>query len=248
MSELRRLLLVLSLLTVGLWAATPAARPGSQEEPRSKDINRIQESITTLSELANVEEDGIPKALLKDADGIVVIPSLVKGGFVVGAEHGRGVMSARNRATSTWSVPIFVTMTGGTIGWQIGVQAVDLVLLIMNRSGVDSLLDDKFTLGGELSVAAGPVGRTVTAATDAKVNSQILAYSRAKGLFAGATLNGAALHPDGDANRSFYGRTADIRALLNEPSVPPRIPAIVAEWRSSLTQLAGLPTSARRIE
>jgi lipid-binding SYLF domain-containing protein len=237
----------MSLFAVGLWVATPAARPVSQE-PRYKDINRIQEAITTLSELTNVEEDGIPKSLLKDADGIVVIPSLVKGGFVVGAEHGRGVMSARNRSTSTWSVPIFVTMTGGTIGWQIGVQSVDLVLLIMNRSGVDSLLDDKFTLGGELSVAAGPVGRTVTAATDAKVNSQILAYSRAKGLFAGATLNGAALHPDGDANRSFYGRTADIRALLNEPSVPPQIPAIVAEWRSSLTQVAGLPTSTRRIE
>jgi lipid-binding SYLF domain-containing protein len=130
---------------------------------------------------------------------------------------------------------MFVSMTGGSIGWQIGVQSVDLVLLVMNPRGVASLLEDKFTLGGTASVAAGPVGRSAEAATDAQLTSQILAYSRAKGLFAGATLEGAALHPDKDANRGFYGEAVDIRGLLKDSRVDPAMPTAITGWQRLLS-------------
>ncbi len=184
-------------------------------------------------------DDNIPQSLIDRAEAIVVIPSLVKGGFVIGAKHGRGIMSARDPETRAWSLPTFVTMTGGSIGWQIGLQQVDLVLLVMNRSGVDSLLDDKFTFGGVLSATAGPVGRSAEAATDAKITSQILAYSRAQGLFAGATFEGAALHPDEDANTAFYGTAIDPRVLLTDATVDPDMPAIVAQWKTYLDSFKG---------
>ncbi len=136
-----------------------------------------------------------------------MIPSLVKGGFIVGAQHGRGIMSVRDRETNKWSAPGFVALTGGSIGWQIGVQAVDLVLLVMNREGVKDLLDNEFKLGANASVAAGPVGRQGEASTDASLSAQILAYSRAKGLFAGLALEGASLRIDRDAIERLYGRS-----------------------------------------
>ena len=172
----------------------------------SEEMERIDKSIAVLRDLTSAPDNGIPQYLLERAEGIVVIPNLVKGGFVIGAKHGTGVFSARDRSRNTWSEPGFVHMTGGSIGWQIGVESTDLVLLVMNRAGVDDLLKDKFTLGGSLSVAAGPVGRSGDAATDAKVSAQILAYSRSKGLFAGATLEGSAVHADDSDNEAFYGR------------------------------------------
>lgn len=135
-----------------------------------------------------------------------VLATLVKGGFVMGAEHGKGLMSVRNRTTNQWSAPAFVAMTGGSVGWQIGLQSTDLVLVVMNRDGVDDLLRSEFTLGVNASVAAGPVGRTAEASTDALAGAKILAYSRARGLFAGASIEGASLRSDDKANERFYGR------------------------------------------
>jgi lipid-binding SYLF domain-containing protein len=134
-------------------------------------------------------------------------------------------------------------MTGGSIGWQIGVESVDVVLLVMNRDGVDQLLEDRFTLGGSLSLAAGPLGRSGEAATDAQVTAQILAYSRASGLFAGATLEGAGLHADGDANRAFYGARSDLRDIIgSEPSVS--APAAAKAWRDGLRALTAVEAGA----
>jgi lipid-binding SYLF domain-containing protein len=202
--------------------------------PPADERARIESSIAVLKELTTASDNDIPQSLLEKADGIIVIPTLVKGGFIVGAKHGRGILSAREAGSRQWSLPLFVTMTGGSIGWQIGLQSVDLVLLVMNDRGVASVLDDKFTVGGTLSIAAGPVGRAAEASTDAKLNSGILAYSRAKGLFAGATLEGASLHPDKDANRDFYGATVDIRALVHATRVDPVMPAAVREWHDLL--------------
>jgi lipid-binding SYLF domain-containing protein len=210
------------------WAQTPATAD-------SDEAKRITESITVLRELSGAPDRQIPEHLLARAEAIVVIPTLIKGGFVIGAKHGKGIISTRDRATNTWSNPAFVTMTGGSIGWQIGVESVDLVLLVMNRRGVDDLLEDRFTLGGSLSVAAGPVGRSGEASTNAQVSAQILAYSRSKGLFAGATLEGAGLRQDNDANKRMYN-VSSLRDVLAGKGGP-TAPAAAAAWRSAVKSL-----------
>ena len=208
---------------------------GATQNPKD-EIERVEKSIATLNQLTSAPDDGIPQYLLDRAEAIVVIPNLVKGGFIVGAKHGKGVISTRNRAANQWSAPAFINMSGGTIGWQIGAESVDLVLLVMNPKGVGQLLEDRFTMSGEMAVAAGPVGRNATAATNAQANAQILAYSRAKGLFAGATLEGAALHSDKDSNRAMYG-VDDVKGVLASKK-DGEAPAVVASWRETLKRLA----------
>jgi lipid-binding SYLF domain-containing protein len=214
------------------------AHPLTASKTSSDEVERLQNSIAVLHDLTSSPDRAIPRHLLERSEAIVVIPTLIKGGFIVGAKHGRGVMSSRDNASRSWSSPAFVTMTGGTIGWQIGLESVDLVLLVMNRKGVEDLLEDKFTLGGTASVAAGPVGRSADATTDAKLSSQILAYSRANGLFAGATLEGAALHGDKDANQAFYGTSTGVRAIVmsHERGQAPKIADV---WCDTLAALAG---------
>lgn len=231
---------------VGLAALVGLGGPGFMlAQDASDEIERIQKSIVVLRELTSAPEDAIPQYLLERAEAIVVIPSLVRGGFVIGAKHGKGVISVRDRSSNSWSPPAFMNMTGGSIGWQIGAEAVDVVLLVMNKKGVDELLEDRFTLGGELSVAAGPVGRSAAAATNAQVSSQILAYSKAKGLFAGATLEGAALHEDKDANRAFYGRAMTARGILAERAALSTVPPAAATWRDTLQRLT-MPKAGSR--
>jgi lipid-binding SYLF domain-containing protein len=232
----------LPLVALAAVVAVPlalAARPASPGD----EIDRVQKSIDTLKALTTSPDDGIPQRLLAKADAVVVIPSLVKGGFVIGAKHGRGVMSARDRS-GAWSAPAFVKLTGGSIGWQIGVESVDLVLLVMNPDGVDTLLADKFTFGGNLSATAGPVGRAADAGTDGKITSQILAYSRAKGLFAGATFEGAALRGDDDSNEAFYGAPTTIREVM-DLKAPIKMPSIGNTWRELVTHLTSGNTTAR---
>ncbi|HYN08849.1 MAG TPA: lipid-binding SYLF domain-containing protein [Vicinamibacterales bacterium] len=215
-----------------------SARQATQQSKDNRDeVELVQKSMDVLRELTKVPEDGIPKELLARAEGIVVIPSLLKGGFIIGAKHGKGVLSAKNKSSGAWSPPAIVKMTGGSIGWQIGVESVDLVLLVMNRNGIEQLLQDKFTIGGELSVAAGPVGRNAQAGTNAQANAGILAYSRSKGLFAGATLEGAALRADGDDNQALYGRELSLKEIALENAPKTRAPAIVETWRGMLKSL-----------
>ncbi|MGE5837276.1 MAG: lipid-binding SYLF domain-containing protein, partial [Acidobacteriota bacterium] len=220
--------------------AAPAFSQKAQDT-KSKDnrdeVELVQKSMDVLRDLTKVPEEGIPRDLLNRAEGIVVIPSLVKGGFIVGAKHGKGLMSSKT--SSGWSAPAVVKMTGGSIGWQIGVESVDLVLLVMNKNGIDQLLQDQFTIGGDLSVAAGPVGRNASAGTNAQANAGLLAYSRAKGLFAGATLEGAALHSDNDDNEAMYGREIGVKEIVRDNAPNTRGPAIVATWQNFLGSLTG---------
>lgn len=204
------------------------------------DAERLRKSMAVLEALGRAPDDAIPEHILARAHAIVVIPTLVKGGFVVGAEHGRGVMSVRRRDTGTWTLPAFVAMTGGSIGWQVGVQSTDLVLLVMNADGVDDLLRSAFTLGADASIAAGPLGRDAQAATDATMNAKILAYSRAKGLFAGVSVQGSSLRDDRDANRDFYGADQSARDVFAMPATATSPPAATA-WIELLQALA--PTS-----
>ena len=201
---------------------------------QTNEQKRVTDAVAVLETLVRAPDQGIPEHILDRAEAIVVIPSLVKGGFIIGAQHGRGVMSVRDRANNRWSAPGFIALTGGSIGWQIGVQSVDLVLLVMNREGVKELLDNEFKLGANASVAAGPVGRQGEASTDASLNAQILAYSRAKGLFAGLSLEGASLRVDRDANKDFYGATISTEEMVRGIT---KTTPIGSQWTATLARL-----------
>ena len=183
------------------------------DEPReSKASDRVQAAADVLNEIQSAPDSGIPEEVLGRAECVAVVPSMLKGGFIVGAKYGRGVASCRT--PKGWSTPAFFTVTGGSFGFQIGGQAVDLVMLIMNNEGMQHLLSSQFALGADASVAAGPVGRHAEGNTDWKMRAQVLTYSRARGIFAGATLNGAVMKQDKDSTREFYGHMVTFKAAL----------------------------------
>jgi lipid-binding SYLF domain-containing protein len=181
-------------------------------QDRAEVLNRLTDSGKVLTELTNAPDQGIPENVLAEAKCVAIVPDMVKGGFVIGAQHGRGVATCRT--SNGWTAPAFFTLTGGNWGAQIGAESVDLVMLFMNDQGMNQLLQSNWKIGGEASAAAGPVGREASANTDWKLRSQILTYSRTRGLFAGLTLNGANVRQDDDSTRSFYGKDYDFRTLL----------------------------------
>ena len=178
---------------------------------KKSDIEKLNEAATVLTELRNTPENGIPDSIWNKARCVVVIPGLKKGGFIIGGEHGTGVLSCRNG--NAWGPPVFMEMTKGSIGLQAGISSTDLVLVVMNESGADKLLRNKVTLGTDASIAAGPVGRTASAATDAQLSAEMLSYSRSKGLFAGIDLSGGSLNPDTSRNERAYGTNASARDI-----------------------------------
>lgn len=171
----------------------------------SDETKRINDAVLVLQDIMAAGDKAAPQSIMEKAAGIAVFPSLLKGGFVVGGQRGHGVLSVRSKKDGTWSAPAFLTITGGSIGAQIGGQAIDLILVVQNDRGLEQLVKNQFKLGAEAGVAAGPVGREAAAATDIQMRAQILSYSRARGLFAGITLNGATIRQDRDANERFYG-------------------------------------------
>lgn len=181
--------------------------------PNTKEgASQATKAAKVLSEIMATPDKGIPSDLLDKAECVMVFPSVVKGGFIFGAQGGRGVASCRTK--TGWSAPAYFEIKGGSVGLQIGGQATDFVLLIMNESGMKSLLSDKFELGGEGSVAAGPVGRTASASTDAKMDAQILSYSRSKGLFGGISLKGSVISPDKSDMEGTYGKGVKAQTVL----------------------------------
>ena len=182
---------------------------------------RLAVSADVFNEIMSAPDRGIPQDLLAKAECVIVIPGMKKGAFVVGAEYGRGFAECRSSSGGGWGAPGAVKIEGGSLGAQIGGSSTDVVMLVMNRRGMDRLMGDKFTLGADASVAAGPVGRTANAETDAKMSAEILAWSRAKGLFAGIALNGASLRPDEDTNAELYGKKVGNREVLNGELPPP---------------------------
>jgi lipid-binding SYLF domain-containing protein len=186
------------------------------DEKEKKDTNkaedRIRAAATVLDEIESAPDTGIPEEVLGSAECVAVVPSLLKGGFIVAANYGRGVASCRT--ATGWSAPAFLFTSGGSVGFQIGGQAIDLVMLIMNKDGMRNLLSSKFKLGADASVAAGPIGRHAAADTDWKMKAQVLTYSRARGVFAGISLAGAVIKQDKDATREFYGRMVPFKTSL----------------------------------
>ena len=203
--------IVCAVSLVALLALSAAMTPAQKTSSRTRDAARhAGEASETFTEIMNVKDKAIPKELLDTAEAIAVFPGVLKGAFVIGGRSGQGVIS--RRVKGGWSAPAFFNLGGGSFGPQIGAQKTDYVLLIMNQSGLDGLLKDKFELGGEVSIAAGPVGREAAASTNPRLDAGILSYSRSKGAFIGAALKGAVITPDNDLNEAVYGKKAD--ALL----------------------------------
>jgi len=182
----------------------------------------MRESAVTLQEITNAGDRSIPEHLIRRAECVAVIPNLKRAGFIVGAKYGKGVLTCRTAGgAGAWSAPAIMRIEGGSIGLQIGAGETDVVLLVMNESGKNRLMHDKFTVGGDASVMAGPVGRSTQAETDASMSAEILAYSRSRGLFGGVSLEGATLRPDNDDDAKIYGRPVSVEEILHGRVTPP---------------------------
>lgn len=206
----------LAVILVGLLLAT-SIPTRAQKDARTKDAARhASDAAKTFTEIMNVKDKAIPKELLDTAEAIAVFPDVTKAAFLLGGRGGHGVIS--RRVKGGWSAPAFFHLGGVSFGPQIGAQKTDYILLIMNESGLNGLLKDKFELGGEASIAAGPIGREASASTNPRLQAAILSYSRSKGVFLGAALKGAMITPDNDLNEAIYGRKAD--EVLKTQSVP----------------------------
>ncbi len=175
---------------------------------------RLKESAEVLTEIMSAPDKGIPDELLEKAQCVVIVPGMKKAAFIVGAKYGRGFIECRRASGKGWSAPAAIKVEGGSFGFQIGGSETDAIMLVMNKRGAEKLLESKFTLGGDASVAAGPVGRTASANTDAKMQAEILTYSRARGVFAGIALDGATLRPDHEANAELYSGKLTNRQIL----------------------------------
>jgi lipid-binding SYLF domain-containing protein len=193
-----------------------AAVVNAREKPKGGD-SEVNKAVEVLDEIMRTPDKAIPSNVLDSAECVAVFPHTIKGGLVVGARKGDGVVSCRT--AGGWSAPVYLDMEGGSIGAQIGVEATDFVLLFMNRKGADHLLKNKFTIGGEASAAAGPVGRDAGASTDWKLNAEILTYSRSKGAFIGVALNGVKISTDDSDMKKVYGAGYDARGILRENKV-----------------------------
>ena len=186
---------------------------------REDTVDRLQSSVEVLHAIMATPDKGVPEEVLTGAKCIVVVPNLIKGGFIFGGKHGRGVASCRT--SEGWSAPAFISVGGGSWGLQIGIEDIDLVMLVMNDRGLQHLLSSKFALTGEGSVAAGPVGRHASAGTDWKMNTEVLTYSRSKGVFAGLTLEGAVVEQDNDSTQAIYGKDMSFRNILSGKASTP---------------------------
>jgi len=209
MKRVVSLLVLLILVTGASWA----------DQNRAEVLERLDRAGTVLNEIMAAPDKGIPEEVLSAAECVAIVPSMVKGGFVVGARYGRGMATCRQQGR--WSAPAPIFIGGGSYGLQIGGEAVDLVMLVMNEGGMKQLLNSKFEIGADVSAAAGPIGRHAQAKTDWKLQSQVLTYSRARGAFAGATLNGAAIKQDEDSTRALYGKAIPFQQLLSGKVPPP---------------------------
>jgi lipid-binding SYLF domain-containing protein len=217
-------------------ALTAIVNPLVAQKSSDDEVKRVTEAATVLDEIMSAADKSVPRAIMEKAEGIAVFPSMLKGGLVFGAQHGRGILSVRDKKNGGWSAPAFLTINGGSFGMQIGAQAIDLVLVINGQRGLEQLVKNQFKIGADAAATAGPVGRDASASTDIQMRAQILSYSRSRGLFAGVTLNGSTIRQDRDANERFYGegyRTGQIvfDGMGGSPDA-------ANEWKATLAKYA----------
>jgi lipid-binding SYLF domain-containing protein len=231
----RKVRQAISIVCFAALMVTVAVAQGKMKD----EVNQSQKAAKVFREIMDTPDKDIPRDILEKSECVAVFPEVIKAGFIVGGRGGRGVASCRT--ATGWSAPAYFNLGGGSIGLQIGAQSTDFVLLFMDKSGMDSLLSDKFELGGDASVAAGPVGRQAGASTDLKLDAKILSYSRSKGLFAGLELKGVVIKPDKDDMRDVYGKNVTAREVLRENKVT--APVVVDAFPNTLTHY-----SSRRAE
>lgn len=235
---MKRLLCLMLLSSVGLVGSLAWA-----DTAREDATDRLKSSTEVLKAIMDAPDNGIPEEVLENAKCVMVVPHLVKAGFIFGGKHGRGIATCRT--SNGWSAPAFISVSGGSWGLQIGVEAVDLVMLVMNEQGLQHLLSSKFQLSGEGSAAAGPVGRHASAGTDWKLNTELLTYSRSKGLFAGLTLEGAVVEQDDDSTRAIYNKKVPFRTVLSGKTATPAVAAEFMRAVSAASRQAG-PAEAKK--
>jgi lipid-binding SYLF domain-containing protein len=219
---------VVFTLMVALFAAAALPVRAGEEEQQ-----RVGNALRVLTEVMQAPDKAIPRDLLQNAHAIAVIPDVIKAGFVIGGRHGEGLISVKTR-DGTWSNPSFIALTGGSIGFQAGVSSTDVILVFRTQRGVDSIVNGKFTIGADASAAAGPVGRSAQASTDAQMKAEIYSYSRARGLFAGAALDGTALIIDNTANQAVYGDGVTVRRIFD--GGVSNVPNTVVDFRDRLEE------------
>jgi SH3 domain-containing YSC84-like protein 1 len=224
---MRKVTFLLAMLSLGTMCWAGSAREDA--------TGRLENATNVLHAIMGAPDNGIPEEVLEHAKCVAVVPHMVKGGFIFGGKHGKGVATCRT--VNGWSAPAFITISGGSWGLQIGIEGVDLVLIIQNEKGMQKLLDSNFKIGADASAAAGPVGRHASAGTDWKLDTEILTYSRAKGAFAGLTLEGASIRQDNDSRQAIYGRKVTTRALLLGKVAAPAVAGpFLAEIRGAQAQ------------
>ena len=222
-----------------LSAMVLVAAPLAVASDREDDAARTEKAAQVFQEIMNTPDRGIPHDLLDKAKCVAIIPGDKKFAFIFGGSYGRGVATCRT--AGGWSAPMFVAIDGGSVGYQIGGSSTDLVMLFMNDHALNSLLGDKFKLGADASVAAGPVGRSAAAGTDVRLNAEILSYSRSKGIFAGVSLDGAVVQADKSGDEAFYGPNVDRHQILNGSiAVPPSARALLHELRGYTERAGGM--------
>ena len=223
------------------WSTTVFGQAAAPTGSPSRETTVVDGSSQVLKEIMEIPVKGIPAALLADAKAIVIVPQMMKGSFVVGLRHGRGLMIARDEKGG-WRLPMFVTVTGGSVGWQIGIQSTDLILVFKSRKSVERLLNGKFTIGADASAAAGPVGREAAAATDANLDAEIYSYSRTRGLFVGISLDGTAIQIDAGASERYYG------VAMSTPGQPMMIPPSAQRLLDTVVGYTSTASAAPRIQ
>lgn len=225
-----------TVFVAALIAAVVAIHPLTAQDKPDNEIKRINEAAAVLDEIMSAPDKAVPRSVIEKAEGIAVFPSLLKGGIGIGAQRGHGILGVRDKKSGGWSNPAFLTITGGSVGAQFGLQAIDLVLVINNRRGLEQLVGNQFKVGADAGVAAGPVGREASASTDIQMRAQILSYSRSRGLFAGVTLNGSTIRQDRDANERFYGIAYRTGQIVFDGMGTPVNADAVANWKSTLAK------------
>lgn len=236
---MKKVMFVLVMLSLGTMCWAGSARQDATD--------RLNNATTVLHEIMGTPDKGIPEEVLEHAKCVAVIPHMVKGGFIFGGKGGKGVATCRT--ADGWSAPAFITISGGNWGLQIGVEAVDVVMIIQNEKGMQRLLSSNFQVGGDASAAAGPVGRHAEAGTDWKMDTEILTYSRARGAFAGLTLEGASIRQDSDSRHAMYGRKVTTEELLlGKVSVPAAARPFLAEVRGAKAQAVAVGKAETKAE
>jgi len=220
---------------VCLLVLTNSIQSSASQPSKGEERDRARKAAVAFQEIMSAPDQGVPQELLDRAHCVAVFPSVKKGGFIVGGQYGKGLISCR-RAQGSWGSPAYFTIGGGSFGLQIGGQAVDLVLLVMNKSGVDGLLQDKFEIGAGAAVSAGPVGRNTHVSTDVLLKSQIISYSRSRGLFAGLELKGAVIMQDKTANKDIYGQEISAREIIVDGKV--RTPSTIRIFPGALRKFS----------